>query len=99
MTARLLSWSASAAQLREIFVSTADWRAEFLGCAPVVCIQQHRPGIGRLKAFCPHLPDFIGPAYLFEGNMFTLNGSPVNGRLQSKLIQTVRDPGQGLGAD
>ena len=34
MIARLSSWFASAAQLREIFVSTADRRAEFFGCAP-----------------------------------------------------------------
>jgi hypothetical protein len=34
MAARLSSWCANAVQLREIFVSTAVRRAEFLGLAP-----------------------------------------------------------------
>jgi hypothetical protein len=38
MTARLSSWCASAVQLREIFISTADRRAEFPGLAPrILC--------------------------------------------------------------
>ena len=72
MTARLSSWFASAAQLCEIFVSKADRRAEFSNYSLVICIRQHRPGIVRLKAFCPVRQSFIGSA-MSEGNILFLS--------------------------
>ena len=52
MIAGLSSWSASV-QLREIFFSTADRRAEFPDQLRGFCGPQHRRGTVRLKAFWP----------------------------------------------
>ena len=51
MTARLSSWCATAVQIREIFISTVDRLAEFLGSARGLYVPQHRLCIVQPWAF------------------------------------------------
>jgi hypothetical protein len=65
ITARLSSWCDSAVQLREMFVSTVDRRAEFLGSAPRILYSAAYALHCSTVGICASPPDSREPSALF----------------------------------
>jgi len=68
ITARLSSWCDSAVQLREMFVSTVDRRAEFLGSAPRILYSAAYALHCSTVGICASPPDSSGLGRV-EGNL------------------------------